>query len=68
VDTHDSIKDYYLFSRPPMVDIPITEPLPKRYKRLRQISEQTKKEGTQSINEKCACGSGLKFKKCCLNK
>jgi uncharacterized protein YecA (UPF0149 family) len=68
MDTHDSIKDYFLFAAPPMLDIANTEPRPKKYKRLRQISEQTKNEGAQPRNESCACGSGLKFKKCCLNK
>lgn len=40
----------------------------KHPKHCRPLTEKTKQADLQGRNELCACGSGLKFKKCCLNK
>ena len=31
------------------------------------LPQGMKKSPKQKVNERCACGSGLKYKKCCLN-
>ncbi len=41
---------------------------PRTLKNCRPLSEKTKQADSQARNEPCACGSGLKFKKCCLSK
>ena len=35
---------------------------------LRSTQCTVRVEKTQTRNERCECGSGLKFKKCCINK
>ncbi len=42
----------------------------EKIKREKEIQENRKKEPTKKIgrNEKCFCGSGKKFKKCCITK
>jgi hypothetical protein len=61
-DIHDSMSRWACFKKPKKDPIPIEAPLPPK---LTALNGKTIKIG---INAPCPCGSGKKYKKCCLNK
>ncbi len=61
-DIHDSMSRWACFKQAKKDPIPIEAPLPPK---LPALKGKTKKIGR---NAPCPCGSGKKYKKCCLNK
>jgi hypothetical protein len=61
-DIHDSMSGWACFKQAKKDPVPIEMPLPSKVPALK---EKTKKIGR---NAPCPCGSGRKYKKCCLNK
>jgi hypothetical protein len=61
-DIHDSMSGWFCFNQAKKDPVPIEMPLPSKGPALKG---KTKKIGR---NAPCPCGSGKKYKKCCLNK
>ncbi len=61
-DIHDSMSGWACFKQAKKDPVPIEMPLPSKVPALKG---KTKKIGR---NAPCPCGSGKKYKKCCLNK
>jgi hypothetical protein len=61
-DIHDSMSGWACFNQAKKDPVPIEMPLPSKVPALKG---KTKKIGR---NAPCPCGSGKKYKKCCLNK
>jgi hypothetical protein len=61
-DIHDSMSGWACFNQVKKDPVPIEMPLPSK---VPAVKGKTKKIGR---NAPCPCGSGKKYKKCCLNK